>query len=72
VGGLPIYQWLAIVSFAAGAFLTAVPSGHMPAFAPVTDMAGVGAAMIVGFMAGAAMGMDFPASQRRFARLAAP
>lgn len=72
VGGLPIYQWLAVVSFGAGAALTTVPSGHMPIFDPVTDVAGVSAALVLGLMSGAAMGVDFPAAHRRFARLAAP
>ncbi|MDH3455677.1 MAG: prolipoprotein diacylglyceryl transferase [Gemmatimonadota bacterium] len=72
VGGLRIYQWLAILSFVAGAALTAIPSGRAPGFSPWWDLSVILGATGFGLAAGFAMGVDFPGSARRFARLAPP
>jgi hypothetical protein len=72
IGGLRIYQWLAICSFVAGAVLTAVPSGTAPATWLAPDGRVLAVAVGFGALCGFAMGVDFPGSARRFARLAAP
>ncbi len=68
--GLRIYQWAAVVSVLAGAALTAVPSGATPDLRVASDAAVVAGALGFGLMAGVAMGVDFPRSNRRLARLA--
>ena len=67
--GLKIYQWICIVLLIVGSVLTMIPSE------PVS-LAGAGAdyvtwifAVIFGLVAGAAMGVDFPKSNKRFTRL---
>jgi hypothetical protein len=67
-GKLRIYQWFCIGFLAAGAILTCIPSPSAPGSlgwswhqSPI--------ALICGLAAWAAMGVDFPASNRRFARL---
>ena len=72
IGGLRIYQWLAILSFVVGAALTAIPSGTAPGLSYWFDMRVLLAATAFGLSAGIAMGVDFPGSARRFARLASP
>jgi hypothetical protein len=67
--GLRLYQWLAVASVVLGAMLTALPGPYAPgtfdpAWQPVAFAAGFGA--VCGF----ALGVDFPESSRRFARLA--
>jgi protein-S-isoprenylcysteine O-methyltransferase Ste14 len=70
VGGLRIYQWLAIVSVVAGAVCTTFPAGGGPVgFTPPTA-ALAWAAVAVAAVTGFAMGVDFPTSDRRFSRLA--
>jgi protein-S-isoprenylcysteine O-methyltransferase Ste14 len=69
--GLHVYHWFAIVAFVIGAVLTGVPS-----VAPAEPFAPIGfpllaAALAMGLLAGLAMGVDFPRSNRRFSRLAA-
>ncbi len=68
VGGLRIYQWLAIVSVLAGAAVMA--AGSTPAPAPV-PLGGNGwlAASLVGIFTYVAYGVDFPRLNTRFARL---
>ncbi len=68
-GGLKIYQWISIVLLVAGSFLTMIPS-------ETVSLAGAGAgykiwifAVIFGLVAGAAMGVDLPKSNKRFTRL---
>lgn len=72
VGGLRLYQWLAIVSFVCGAFVTALPAEPAPARWPAVDAPMLATALIYGAVCWFAMGVDFPGSPRRFARLAAP
>lgn len=65
--GLRLYQWMAIGSVAVGAVLTTLPS---PA-APTLELSQVGLASAIAFafITGAAMGVDFPESNRALARL---
>ncbi len=67
VWGLPLYQWLAIGTIATGAWLTTLPSAASPALA--VSGAGVLAAFGCAVLSGAAMGVDFPESDRPFSRL---
>jgi protein-S-isoprenylcysteine O-methyltransferase Ste14 len=71
IGGLHIYQWLAIASVAAGMLCTTIPSTSpaSPFTAPTPALWSVAAGL--GLLAAFAMGMDFPQSNRRFSRLAA-
>jgi protein-S-isoprenylcysteine O-methyltransferase Ste14 len=71
-GGLRIYQWLAIISFAAGAVLTALPSAAASGLALWLDTSVPVAAVLFGGAAGFAMGVDFPQATGRFTRLAPP
>lgn len=70
VRGLRLYQWFTIAFLVVGAALTTLPV--VPAPAPSRVGAGVVllAALGVGLLCGFAMGVDFPRSNRRFARLA--
>jgi len=72
VGGLRIYQWLAIASFVGGLVLTTVPSAAAPGLPSSFDVWILVAAALFGAAAGFSMGVDFPGSSRRFARLADP
>jgi prolipoprotein diacylglyceryltransferase len=72
VGGLRIYQWLAIVSFVSGAIVTTLPAAAEPRWSPWLDVSVPVTALLFGACAGFAMGVDFPGSARRFARLADP
>jgi prolipoprotein diacylglyceryltransferase len=65
--GMRIYQWIAVVNIAAGAVLTCIDSSAVLAFQP-----GTGAllfAIPMGIIVMFASGVDFPDSDRRFARL---
>ena len=66
---LRLYQWLAAVSVVAGGILTSVPL-HAAAPRPALNAVAAILAGIIGLVAGAALGVDLPASNRRFARLA--
>jgi protein-S-isoprenylcysteine O-methyltransferase Ste14 len=72
VGGLRIYQWLAIISFAAGAIVTTLSATAAPGWNPWLDVKVPVTGLLFGACAGFAMGVDFPRSARRFARLADP
>jgi hypothetical protein len=72
VAGLRLYQWLAIISFAAGIVIMALPSGVTPGLSISLDARMLFAALSFGAVTGFAMGVDFPGSARRFARLAPP
>jgi protein-S-isoprenylcysteine O-methyltransferase Ste14 len=71
VGGLHIYQWFTILSVLAGMVCTTLPSepAVIGLVAPAAGLWWVALAM--GLLSGAAMGVDFPNSNRRFSRLAA-
>jgi prolipoprotein diacylglyceryltransferase len=70
VRGLRIYQWFAIAFVVSGAVLTTLPvvAAPAPTFRGVSVLVPV--ALAVGALCGIAMGVDFPRSNRRFARLA--
>jgi protein-S-isoprenylcysteine O-methyltransferase Ste14 len=71
IGGLHSYQWLAIASVLGGAWCTTLTAGSTRAgFGPVEPRVILGA-LAFGLLAGVAMGVDFPQSNRRFSRLAA-
>ena len=71
VGGLRVYQWMAVAGLLLGITCTVVPSGAPGpvSFPPTTALWAVALAM--GLLFGVAMGVDFPGSDRRFSRLAA-
>jgi protein-S-isoprenylcysteine O-methyltransferase Ste14 len=68
VGGLRLYQWLAIGSILCGATLTTLGSNPVPPV-QMLDPSIIPAVMLLGVMAYVAYGLDFPRSTRRFARL---
>jgi Flp pilus assembly protein protease CpaA len=70
VAGLRLYQWLAVALLVVGAVVTTaartpVPDRGLSFSGPVLGLA-VGFGLLCTF----AMGVDFPGSNRRFARLA--
>jgi protein-S-isoprenylcysteine O-methyltransferase Ste14 len=69
VCGLRLYQWFAVLSVGAGAVvMTMRTTSQEPA--PDPSWAALAAAVLVGLAWWFALGVDFPASSRRFARLA--
>ena len=67
--GLRLYQWIAIATIAGGAVVTCIPSD--PATGNLTfQWLTVGAGVLFGAATWFSMGVDFPDSNRRFARLA--
>ena len=58
--------------FLAGAAVMTIPSGAAPGLVPWLDIRVPVTAILFGACAGFAMGVDFPRSSRRFARLADP
>jgi protein-S-isoprenylcysteine O-methyltransferase Ste14 len=70
IGGLHSYQWIAVASLFAGMWCTALPptTATVGFTGPTIEMAI--AACVAGAIAGAAMGIDLPGSNRRFSRLA--
>ncbi len=68
-GGLRLYQWIALGTVVAGAVVTA--AGHSEgAPRPVLYWEAFAPAAIFSVVSAAALGVDFPGSSRRFARLA--
>ena len=65
---LRLYQWIAAGTVAAGAVFTCLP-GTAPAPAPEPSPAALGAAAVFAAATWFALGVDFPRSNRRFARL---
>lgn len=72
VAGLRIYQWMAVLSFATGMVLTMIPGGYAPGLVFAFDTRILSTGVLYGLLTGFAMGVDFPGSARRFARLASP
>ena len=66
---LRLYQWLAIVSVVGGILVTMI-SDSPPAPPPEANWESVVAAGCFGIFTSCALGVDFPNSNRRFARLA--
>ena len=69
LGRLTEYQWLAVGSVLAGIVLGLLPGGQFPVPAPVAGWSVAAMALGLGLLYAAAMGVDFPNSTRRFARL---
>jgi protein-S-isoprenylcysteine O-methyltransferase Ste14 len=70
MAGLRSYQWLAVLSLLVGiAFTTLPPVPDPSGFTP--DARLIWAVLAMAIVTGFAMGVDFPASNRRFSRLAA-
>ncbi len=67
-GRLRLYQWIAAGTVAAGAVLTGLPS-TVPTPAPDPSLAALAAAAVFAAATWFALGVDFPRSNRRFARL---
>jgi hypothetical protein len=72
IGGLRIYQWMAILSAALGIALTTIVGGHSSGLVIGLDARVWVGGILYGALVGSAMGVDFPGSARRFARLASP
>lgn len=66
--GLKLYQWLAIMSVLAGVLVTML-GGSPSAPAPQLNWCALAAGTGFGLFASFALGVDFPDSNRRFARL---
>jgi protein-S-isoprenylcysteine O-methyltransferase Ste14 len=66
-GGMRIYQWIAIVNILIGAFVTAIP--HIKTLTFQFNIESVFLAIATGVLVTIASGVDFPESNRRFARL---
>lgn len=67
--GLRVYQWLAVAMVILGGVVTS-SGGFTPAPAPVLNLESALLAVCLGLVSAVALGVDFPASNRRFARLA--
>lgn len=70
IGGLRVYQWLAVVSFAVGIWCTTLPGAAASGPLALPDLRLLAAAVVMAIITTAAMGVDFPGSDRRFSRLA--
>lgn len=69
VRGLRLYQWCSLVSILAGTALTCIPGPPLLEAQWRSDAPLVLTSLCCGLIAAFAMGMDFPQSTRRFARL---
>ena len=65
--GMRIYQWIAIINILFGAFFTAIPNSGVLSFKP--NIESLLMAIVMGILVTIASGVDFPESNRRFARL---
>ena len=65
---LRLYQWIAAATVAAGAVVTCLPA-TVPTPAPMPSLGAVAAGAAFGLATWFALGVDFPRSNRRFARL---
>jgi hypothetical protein len=68
VAGLRLYQWMSIASVVLGCLLTALPSSAAPPPEAVSATT-IAVTLAAGLAAYVAYGVDFPESNRRFARL---
>jgi hypothetical protein len=69
LAGLPIYQHLAMISVLLGAWVTTFGGAPAPEAQGIVGARVWGVAAAVGAVYWFAMGVDFPESHRRFARL---
>lgn len=65
--GMRIYQWIAIINITLGAILTTIPHDKTLSFQ--FNVESIFLAIAVGILVSIASGVDFPESNRRFARL---
>jgi hypothetical protein len=65
--GIRIYQWIAIINILIGAFFSAIPNSGILLFQP--NFESFFLAIVMGVLVTIASGVDFPESNRRFARL---
>jgi hypothetical protein len=65
--GMRIYQWIAIINIILGAFCTTIHDNHTLAFQ--FNIESVFLAILMGILVMIASGVDFPESNKRFARL---
>jgi protein-S-isoprenylcysteine O-methyltransferase Ste14/membrane-associated phospholipid phosphatase len=65
--GMRIYQWIAIINILIGALFTTIPNSGTLTFQP--NGLSLFLAIAMGFLVDIASGVDFPESNRRFARL---
>jgi protein-S-isoprenylcysteine O-methyltransferase Ste14/membrane-associated phospholipid phosphatase len=65
--GMRIYQWIAIINIFIGACFTAIPKSGTLLFQP--NIESLFMALAIGILVTIASGVDFPESNRRFARL---
>jgi membrane-associated phospholipid phosphatase/protein-S-isoprenylcysteine O-methyltransferase Ste14 len=65
--GMRIYQWIAIINILFGALFTAIPNSGVLLFQP--NIESLFLAIVMGILVTIASGVDFPESNRRFARL---
>ena len=70
IAGLHIYQWLAMAQVMAGILCTLLPSEPRAAGFAVPTPFLLGGSLVMALLTGVAMGVDFPASDRRYSRLA--
>jgi prolipoprotein diacylglyceryltransferase len=68
LAGLRLYQWIAISTILFGALITALGRSE-PAPEPEFHWPALGVATVFGIVCWFALGVDFPDSNRRFARL---
>jgi protein-S-isoprenylcysteine O-methyltransferase Ste14 len=69
ISGLRLYQWLALASVIVGVIFTCLPGPMYVILSWRCDLSLVSTSLISGLMAAFLMGMDFPQSHFRFARL---
>jgi prolipoprotein diacylglyceryltransferase len=65
--GMRIYQWIAIINILIGAFFTTIPNSGTLMLQP--NIESFFLALAMGILINIASGVDFPESNRRFARL---
>ncbi|MCX6254900.1 MAG: prolipoprotein diacylglyceryl transferase, partial [Bacteroidia bacterium] len=65
--GMRIYQWIAIINILVGAFFSAIPTSGVLLFQP--NIGSLFLAIVMGILVVIASGVDFPESNRLFARL---
>jgi len=65
--GMRIYQWIAIINIVTGAFVSVIPDSGILLFQPNSEALLM--AIVMGILVAIASGVDFPESNRRFARL---
>jgi protein-S-isoprenylcysteine O-methyltransferase Ste14/membrane-associated phospholipid phosphatase len=65
--GMRIYQWIAIINILIGAFFSAIPNSGVLSFQP--NIESLLMAIVMGILVTIVSGVDFPESNRRFARL---